>query len=118
MIPFRRDKMRGGIILMYRNSKKLPSLNKSSHIVKKLKCWLEDLVVEQDYCCCFNVLWVFISIHQNDATSHLVPGKWDYINRALVTSEGNLKCIKLARYRPCTHSKIFPVRMGGGLIPE
>ena len=25
---------------------------KFTSLVKKLKCWLEDLVVEQDYCCC------------------------------------------------------------------
>ena len=22
-----------------------------------VKCWLEDLVVEQNYYCCFNILW-------------------------------------------------------------
>ena len=58
---------------------------KFTPLVKKQKCWLEDLVVEQDYCCknsnvFLNHEALLISIHQNCPPSHLDSAMWDHIN--------------------------------------
>ena len=58
MIPLGWDEMRGGIVFMYsiENLKYVTRLKqKITPPVKKLECWPEDLVVEQDYCRCFNI---------------------------------------------------------------